>query len=184
MKSFTLLALVCGLLLGTLHSFTRETIAENSHAYALKKLRSVINHSPEEITEIGLNHYSLRLDDILTGFIFAQTTTEGYNGTIRAWIAIDLNKTVRGVRVFAHQETPGIGDKIELSVSDWIRVFDGKSLTENSWNLSRTGGDFDHFSGATITSRAMVRSVGSALEHAETNMDEWIKLAEAQNEQH
>ena len=184
MKSFTLLALVCGLLLGTLHSFTRETIAANSQAYALEQLRSIINHSPEEITEIGHNHYSLKLDGVINGFIFAQTTTEGYNGTIRAWVAIDLNKTVRGVRVFAHQETPGIGDKIELSVSDWIREFDGKSLAENSWTLSRSGGDFDHFSGATITSRAMVRSVGSALEQAETNMDEWMKLAEAQHEQH
>jgi RnfABCDGE-type electron transport complex G subunit len=182
MKSFTLLALVCGLLLGTLHSLTSKTIAENSKAYALMQLRSVIDHSPDEIEEMGNNHYSLRLDGSVTGFIFAQTTEEGYNGIIKSWIAIDSNKTIRGVRVFVHQETPGIGDKIDLPVSDWIKVFDGKSLTSNNWSLSRTGGDFDHFSGATITSRAMVHSVRSGLEHAETNMDEWLESTEIQNE--
>ena len=182
MKSFTLLSLACGFLLATLHSFTSETIARNSEAYAVKQLRSVINHSADEIEEIGNNHYSLKVDGNITGFIFAQTTTEGYNGTIKSWIAIDSNKTIRGVRVFAHQETPGMGDKIDLSVSEWIKRLDGKSLAKNNWTLSRTGGDFDHFSGATITSRAMIHSVRSGLELAETNMDEWLKSNEAQNE--
>ncbi len=182
MKSFALLSLICGLLLGTLHSVTKSTIVDNSRLHATNLLRSVIDDSPEKITAIGDNLYLLETDGTPTGFIFAQTTNEGYNGTIKLWIAIDNNLGVRGVRVFEHQETPGIGDKIELSVSDWIRIFDGKSLIENNWALTRTGGDFDHFSGATITSKAMIRSVRSGLESAGENIDTWINLVEGSNE--
>ena len=183
MKNFALLALVCGLLIGTLHSITRETISENRLAHATKKLRSVLNESQENIRALDDNLYLVESNGIPTGFIFAQTTTEGYNGIIKLWIAVDTNRTIRGVRVFQHQETPGIGDKIELSVSDWIRVFDGKSLEKNNWTLTRMGGDFDHFSGATITSRALVRSVKSGLESAAEDIDTWLSLVKIEKEQ-
>jgi electron transport complex protein RnfG len=180
MKSFALLTLVCGLLLGTLNSITRETIIDNRRSYALEQLRSVINYSNENISDLGHNVYALESAGKPTGFIFAQSTSAGYNGTIESWIAVDTDQSVRGVRVFKHQETPGIGDKIELSVSDWVKIFDGTSLEENNWSIARNGGDFDHFSGATITSRAMIDSVKAGLETTEANFDIWKGLADAQ----
>ena len=35
---------------------------------------------------------------------------------------------VAGVRVIGHRETPGLGDKIDLAKSQWIRGFEDKSL--------------------------------------------------------
>ena len=37
-----------------------------------------------------------------------------YNGKIEMIIAINMDNTVSGVRVLKHQETPGLGDKVEL----------------------------------------------------------------------
>jgi len=71
-----------------------------------------------------------------------------------------------GVRVIQHAETPGLGDKIEARKTDWIKRFTGLSLgnrTEAQWKVKKDGGEFDQFSGATITPRAVVRAVHKGL---------------------
>ncbi|HAW40267.1 MAG TPA: electron transport complex subunit G, partial [Pseudomonas sp.] len=54
---------------------------------------------------------------------------DGYSGAIHLLVGIHADGRVAGVRVIGHRETPGLGDKIELAKSPWIRSFDGKSLT-------------------------------------------------------
>ncbi len=53
---------------------------------------------------------------------------DGYNGEIRLIIGIKTDGTVLGVRTLSHQETPGLGDKIERKKSDWVDGFIGKKL--------------------------------------------------------
>ena len=75
---------------------------------------------------------------------------------------------IAGVRVLAHRETPGLGDKIEIRKSDWISKFEGRSLTNpilEDWAVSVDGGAFDSFTGATITPRAVVNAVRRVLEY-------------------
>jgi len=58
------------------------------------------------------------------------------------------------VRTLEHAETPGLGDKIELAKNPWVLSFNGKSLTdpsESGWAVKKDGGQFDQFTGATIT---------------------------------
>lgn len=100
---------------------------------------------------------------------------DGYNGTIRLLVGIEYDGTLAGVRTLAHQETPGLGDKLELERSDWILSFNGRELTEqnqSSWKVTKDGGEFDSFTGATITPRAVVKAVKNTLlyyqEHKET----------------
>ena len=76
------------------------------------------------------------------------------------------------MRVLSHNETPGLGDGIELQRGDWILSFDGKSLQDPlpaGWEVKRDGGEFDQFTGATITPRAVVRAVRRALDYFEAN---------------
>ncbi|EHD21400.1 MULTISPECIES: electron transport complex subunit RsxG [Brenneria] len=90
----------------------------------------------------------------------------GYSGTISLLIGINADGELTGVRTISHTETPGLGDKIELSHGDWILGFNGKSLqntTEKQWRVKKDGGDFDAFTGATITPRAVVKSVHQTL---------------------
>ena len=71
-----------------------------------------------------------------------------------------------------HQETPGLGDGIDLRISSWITGFNGRSLTSpgrEKWRVKRDGGDFDQFTAATITPRAVVNAVREALEYFEQN---------------
>ncbi len=74
----------------------------------------------------------------------------------------DFSGNVLGARVTEHHETPGLGDKIELRVSDWITRFSGKkveSADDGFWAVKKDGGGFDQFTGATITPRAVVNAV-------------------------
>lgn len=96
-----------------------------------------------------------------------ETIGQGYAGPIRILIGLDSDGRVLGARVLAHTETPGLGDKIEVARDDWILAFDGKSLGDpplERWGVKKDDGDFDQFSGATITPRAVVRAIREGLE--------------------
>lgn len=89
---------------------------------------------------------------------------EGYSGEIRFLIGVDVNGFIEGVRILSHTETPGLGDKIEIEKNDWILSFNQRSLANTTtWKVKKDGGDFDQFSGATITPRSVVKGVHNAL---------------------
>lgn len=95
-----------------------------------------------------------------------QIIVPGWGGEIEFIMAVDAAGTITGVRVTSHKETPGLADKIELSKNPWITGFDGKSLANTpaaAWAVHKDGGEFDQFTGATITPRAMVRGVHHGL---------------------
>ncbi len=92
--------------------------------------------------------------------------TLGYAGKIELLIGVDPALEITGVRVLAHSETPGLGDAIDASKSDWIESFRSKSLQNpmlESWQLRDNGGDFDQFTGASITPGAVVDAVKKTL---------------------
>jgi electron transport complex protein RnfG len=92
----------------------------------------------------------------------------GYRGPITLRIAIAYDGTVLRVQVLEHQETPGLGDVFELPPQRWLASFRGRSLASPPtarWSVRKDGGDFDQFTGATITPRAIVNAVRDALEY-------------------
>mgnify|MGYP001820587286 FL=1 len=91
---------------------------------------------------------------------------QGYSGEISLIMGVNRSGEIIGVRIIAHTETPGLGDKIEVEKDDWVYSFDGLSfdkLPEQKWAVKKDGGVFDQFSGATITPRAVVRAVKQGL---------------------
>ena len=97
--------------------------------------------------------------------VMEATAPDGYSGAIQLLIAADFNGKVLGSRVTEHHETPGLGDKIETRLSDWITHFAGKTIQgsdDPSWAVKKDGGQFDQFTGATITPRAVVNAVKRA----------------------
>lgn len=98
--------------------------------------------------------------------VLSSVAPDGYNGAIELLVAIRADGHLAGVRVLNHRETPGLGDPIDLDKSPWILGFDGRSLDdlpEGRWKVKRDGGDFDQFTGATVTPRAVVKAVHQAL---------------------
>ncbi len=102
--------------------------------------------------------------------ILPVTAPDGYNGRIELLVGIDRDGILTGVRAITHKETPGLGDKINTNVSNWILGFTGKSLNNpKGWAVKKDGGDFDQFTGATITPRAVVAAVHHALQYFAAN---------------
>lgn len=118
--------------------------------------------------------YRARADGRPVAVILRFAATRGYNGDIHLLAGILPDGSLAGVRVVTHKETPGLGDGIEADRSDWIRGFDGRSLESpnaKGWAVKRDGGEFDQFTGATVTPRAIVQAVRSALEYHELNRE-------------
>ena len=116
-------------------------------------------------------------DGEVAGFIFPAIAPDGYSGPIKSIVGIDRNGVITGVRVLNHQETPGLGDKIELKKSDWVLQFNGRSFDNPEtidWKVDKDGGAFDSLTGATITPRAVVGSVQRALEYFALNQEQLL----------
>ncbi len=116
--------------------------------------------------------YRVRKAQRIVGVILPATARDGYSGDIRALVGIRSDGSVAGVRVVAHKETPGLGDKVDLRKSSWILGFNDRSLSNPSfgdWTVSKDGGAFDQFTGATVTPRAVILATRRALEYAELN---------------
>lgn len=102
----------------------------------------------------------------VTGVAY-QIHGSGYAGEMRLMLGVDPQGNILGVRVTAHKETPGLGDKIEEKKGDWITRFTGLTLGNppvEKWKVKKDGGQFDQFAGATITPRGVVKAVRHGLE--------------------
>jgi electron transport complex protein RnfG len=106
--------------------------------------------------------------------IFNSIAPNGYSGEIHLLVGVYADGSVAGVRAVKHSETPGLGDAIETQKSDWIFSFNNRSLTSpvpSNWLVKKDGGDFDQFTGATITPRAIVLAVKNTLLYYQQNSD-------------
>lgn len=129
--------------------------------------------------------YLATLNGAPSAVILQVTTAEGYSGAIHLLVAISTQGRVLGVRVLKHKETPGLGDKIELGKHNWIRSFDGKSLTDpdaSGWAVKKDLGQFDQFAGATITPRAVVKAVHQALQYFAAHQRELLTPSAAEKQ--
>ncbi|KAA9001850.1 electron transport complex subunit RsxG [Affinibrenneria salicis] len=106
--------------------------------------------------------YLARNKGVAVAAALETTAPDGYSGAIQLLVGADFHGTVLGSRVLEHHETPGLGDKIEVRISDWIERFINqvvKGPDDVRWAVSKEGGMFDQFTGATITPRAVVNAV-------------------------
>lgn len=181
-------ALVAALLLGMADLVTRDVIQLRLEEDLKAKLEEVI---PAELHDNDLLLDTVTLPSVDANLSAAETIVflakkqgdvnavcfkfvapDGYAGPISLVMGIDKNGEILGVRVISHTETPGLGDKIEISKSKWILSFNGKSLENvvfEKWAVKKDNGIFDQFSGATITPRKVVLAIRRGLEFYNAN---------------
>jgi electron transport complex protein RnfG len=194
-------ALLAALLLGIVNLSTAEKIQEQQLAAERRALGEVLpssfhdndllskplplspltsstplanNYVAIELLELSVERqaYIALMGNTFSGAILPVEAHDAYSGDINLLVAILADGTVSGVRVLAHRETPGLGDKIDIQVSSWILSFDGKSLANPSlpqWKVIKDGGEFDQLVGATITPRAVINAVQRALQFFQLN---------------
>ncbi len=114
-------------------------------------------------------------------YAWEQIAPDGYSGTIRILMGVRTSGEVVAIRITDHKETPGLGDGITKNKT-WLNSFVDKMLAKTKWAVKKDGGDFDQFTGATITPRAVVKAVHKGLEMYQQNQDEILKAAKKQKE--
>lgn len=184
-------AAVCTTLVALTFNVTKARIAANEQAFLEKSLAPVLAgvSFDNDIKQAAFNlpppHvlpgneaaviYPLLENEQPVAALFVVTAEHGFAGPIKLLIGIDIEGVVTGVRALEHQETPGIGDGIDIRVSNWIDVFSGTSLESpdrETWAIKHDGGAFDQLTGASVTSRAVVNAVDLTLRYFEVNRDQ------------
>jgi len=181
-------ALITAGLIALTHELTAERIALQEQRLVLSTLNKIIPPTRynnelssdcvvvehELLGQYPARLYRARLNETPVALAVEVVTPEGYSGNIKVLTALLDNQTVGGARVLNHKETPGLGDKIDERISDWINSFQALPTTQvktSLWGVKKDGGQFDQFTGATITPRAVVSAVGNGVTFMQEHWD-------------
>lgn len=142
----------------TAHNFMPEDMLKDAHlkCYLIDDQRvgkdmhlySIVDNSPDENNR---------------GYLMTYSTNRGYASPLVMIAAFDTNKKIIKTDVLISNETPGIGDKVQRTNSNFMDQFNGKIFDDTKWDVKKFNGDFDYISGSTVTSRAVVTATGNAL---------------------
>ncbi|HOC06104.1 MAG TPA: FMN-binding protein [Bacillota bacterium] len=151
-------AISAGLLAGV-NMLTADTIKANSEKRLYETLAQVIEadeFEAQEGTEFPL--WLAKTNGEVVGYV-VRLTGHGYSSDgIDLLVGLDAQATVKGVLVFSHSETPGLGSKV--AEQSYLAQFVGKGLD----SAFVPGEDVDAISGATSSSMAVIGSVRKAVD--------------------
>lgn len=102
----------------------------------------------------------------LVGYAFV-AYGPGYSSVIETMVGVDSLGNILGMKVLSQVETPGLGTKVEEvkygEEKPWFtQQFLGKTADDVA--VDKDGGDIQSVTGATISSRALTKSVVAAYE--------------------
>ncbi len=185
------IAAICTALVATTYQLTKTRIAANEQAWLEQSLEPALagvffdGSVSESKLVIPAPHglpgrsdaivYRVYAEQQPAAALFAVTAADGYSGPIRILLGIGYDGVVTGVRILEHRETPGLGDRIVSSKSDWVFQFEGHSLgdpPESGWFIEEDGGQFDQLSGASVTPRAVIKAIRQTLLYFDDHRDE------------
>ena len=189
--TLAVIAALCTAMVAVTYRLTEQRIAANEQAWLERSLQPALSGlfydsgvtesqlivpPPHELpgSEAAII-YRVYAEASPVAALFVVSARDGYAGPIRLLIGIDVEGVVTGVHVLEHSETPGLGDRVETSKSDWVKQFNGRSLTNPEpagWRIKRDGGEFDQLTGASVTPRAIVKAIRDTLLYFSTHSDE------------
>ncbi len=183
----TVIALICGVLLGTVYQVTAEPIAEQERLTKENAYRDVMENAAsfEEypgfdeaeakafIDSIGEYHKNTTIREVIEakdasgaplGYVLNVVAGGGYGGDIVFAMGIDNDGNVTGISITEIDETPGLGMRAKSDPS-FLEQFYGKGKA--SFTL---GEDINALTSATFTSRAVTNGVNAALKYYGGNL--------------
>jgi len=184
--AIVVVAVLAAGILGVTDILTREPIAQAQKEALQKALTQVL---PKHANDAQADMFTVDDEDIypgkdglgnVRGFAWEVIAPDGYSGSIRILIGMKPDGVIHAIRVTDHRETPGLGDGI-VKNSDWLQSFSGRMLEGSNWKVKKDGGDFDQFTGATITPRAVVKAVKSALTFYNSHRQVILNAVKQQN---
>jgi electron transport complex protein RnfG len=189
--TLAVIAAICTSLVATTYHFTVDRIAANDKALLEQSLHPALSDIfydggvSESLLVLSPPHelpgaeealiYRVYANDEPVAALFVVTARDGFSGPIRILVGVDVAGIVTGVRILRHRETPGLGDKIVVSRSDWVHQFAGRSIGDpavTEWAIRRDGGQFDQLTGASITPRAVLKAIRDTLIYFDVHKQE------------
>lgn len=159
-----------------LQGILNAIIAPSSYTNTIANDCTIINNAALLGSQESHHIYRALNNTSPVGVAIETTAPDGYSGNIHIVVGIvsdaQNNTVISGVRVLEHKETPGLGDKIDVRVTDWILSFNDKVIHAGNaaqFAVKKDGGQFDQFTGATISPRAVVKAVKRSAEYYEQN---------------
>ena len=164
-KPIVVLCVICIVITGALaatNAATAPVIAEATAAAQNAARNELLPEAAGAFTKVdGIDVENV--DDVYaadngTGWVIT-SNAKGYGGTITVMSAFTPEGVIKQIKVTEAQETPGFGSNVTDTPSYWERyagVDAGRQLVLDQ--------DIDRHSGATISSKALIKAVNSAIE--------------------
>ncbi len=166
-----MVTLVAAGLLGSVFALTKEPI----RLAELKKKNEAIqvvvpgfdNEPSQEVERMfvdgdSLYLYTARKGEEILGTAVETFTNKGFSGQFKLMVGFAPDGSIIDIAVIKHAETPGLGDKMEKSKSDFSVQFMGKHPDSYNLTVTKDRGDVDAITASTITSRAYCDAVTRA----------------------
>jgi electron transport complex protein RnfG len=173
----TCICIASAIALAKVYDLTKGPIAHQKRLEVLRAIKAVLppydNEPDRDMVKLAMGvdkkgeeiqgvFYRGRKEGRLNGVAFKVRSPEGYGGTIEVMVGLLPDGTVHGIEVLSHLETPGLGAKIrEAKFKD---RFKKRSLSNTKWAVKKDAGDIDGITGATISSRAVIKAIRGGLE--------------------
>ncbi len=172
--TLTLICLISGGLLAGFDGLTRERIAKVNIQRRQTALEAVLpgtnqyDNTPisDAVTVRHLDRdwtfFTARKAGVFAGAAVETGSPNGYSGKIRLMFGFDAEGKSVGIAILEQKETPGLGANIDTK--KFRDKLAGIDLLKTNWHVKKDGGDIDHITAATISSRAVVDAVREALD--------------------
>jgi electron transport complex protein RnfG len=174
--SGAIFTIICIALVVIIGNTSKEKIKDNQKQQLINQLSQLVSDFDNDILQDSntqtlqiynnsqtITTYQAKKHGKIIATLIKHTYPKGYSGDIVILTAIDVRNNIIGARILEHSETPGLGDKIEIKKSNWMMSFNNTNLANKVWEVKKNGGDFDSFTGATITPRAVVLAIKELL---------------------
>ena len=160
----TVICVVASALLVFAHELTKENIAKQKEQEFSSSVEALFGKTDSKLVEgdfgDGIEAVAVTPD----GRTAIQVVADGYSkGGINILVGIDENGKISGIEFVSLGETPGLGSKVR-DIPEFRERFYGSGSSAEASSV-------DGISGATFSSKGMMKAVGQALDAYNNNKE-------------
>lgn len=160
--------IVSSALLAAVYAVTKEPIEKANQAKTNNAIAQVVPEfegNPEEasieVAGKAYTYYTVRKAGNAVGYAI-KSSSVGFGGPLNVMVGVTADGVVYNTSVLSQSETPGLGAKCkEPSFADQFKEF---NPVEKKLAVRKDGGDVDAITASTITSRAYIQAIQTALD--------------------
>ena len=175
--TLTCISLVVAALLGVVNGITAEKIAAINEAKTAEAMSKVVPVEGVEFKELEpatacveaaaahatlVSMHEVYDEGDMIGYA-VKVVAGGSQGNIEMVVGVDNAGAVTGVSVVDHAETSGIGTKVCGNETGMLDALVGMSLDGGEITVNKGANKVDGVSGATVSSKGVVKGVNGAL---------------------